>query len=269
MVTCDDLKLGGTLSAAGLTGATSINSTALGVADWSTLFGTVGQSGTLVGVYGRPGVIVAGDRLPRERLLTLSVNVHSRVVAGEDCTPSEQALLDNTDTFLELASRRDGVYLEVTLPDGTTRFTQVENLDPGPMVQPSFFRRFNIPFVARWGMWWSGGQESSQVVSGGTVVAVGGTQIVYDAVLTFSAATTFLHLGLGWGIEALAGTFPLTVDLGKRLVYTGSNPDNHATNRIRRTVVPGDGRLWGWFEPGNNNTTAGANVTVTWRNQWL
>jgi hypothetical protein len=265
MTTCDDLRLGGTLSGAGLTGGTSINDTSISVADWSGLFGTVGQSGRLVDVYGRPGVYVAGDRLPRNRLLSLAVNIHR--FDQESCTPSELALMENTDTFLDLASTRDGVYLEVDLPDASTRFTRVINLDPGPINQPAATRSAIIPFVAPWGHWWQGGAQSSDVISGADTLIVAGTQTIYDAVLSFGANGTFTHSGLGWAIEVTgAGGFPVLVDLGNRTVTVAGVP---ATNRLRRTTVEGEGRVWGWFEVGSNSVTATTAVTVTWRNQWL
>jgi len=259
MNTCDDLRLGGTLSSSGISGGVSINSTGISVADWSTLFGTVGYSGSLIGVYGRPGVVVAGDNLPRERLLTLMVNVHRRDPV--DCTPSDLALLANTDLFLELASQREGAYLEVDLPDTTSRFLHVRNLDPGPITQPAAFRSAQIPFVAEWGFWRAGGTERS---GGAPTVTINGSQTVYDAVLSFPSAGVFAHTGLGWSIEALAGSFPLVVDLGRRTVEVGGVA---VSNRIRRTTVTGQGRVWGWFTKGANSVTGAA--TVTWRDQWL
>jgi hypothetical protein len=264
---CDDLLLGGTLSSAGITGNVSINNTAMSVADWSSLFGTVGMSGSLAEVYGRPGSYMAGDRLPRSRFSTLSVNIHRYPADIENCTTSDLALMENTDDFLQLLSNRNGTYLEVVMPDASRRFTHVVNLDPAPMLQPTAFRRFNVPLVSQWGHWHQGGTESSQVVSGATSLVVGGTQTIYDAVLTFSANGTFTHSGLGWAIQITgAGGGPVVVHLGQRTVTLSGNP---ATNRMRRTTVEGDGRIWGWFNTGSNSVTSTVSVTVTWRNQWL
>ena len=43
MATCDDLRLGGTLSATGITGGLSINNTALSIEDWSGVLGHPGN----------------------------------------------------------------------------------------------------------------------------------------------------------------------------------------------------------------------------------
>lgn len=263
-VTCDDLRVGGTLSGSGLTGGLSINNTAISVADWSSLFGTVGQTGSLVTVYGRPGSYVAGDRLPRSRLMILSVNVHRK--DAEECTPSDLALLENTDEFLDVVSRRDGTYLEVDLPDGSTRFVHVVNIDPGPMVQPSSFRRFNVPLIAEWGNWWEGGNQSSDAVSGADTITVGGNQTIYDAVLTFAGDGTFTHSGLGWAITITGSSGAVIVDLGNRQVTQGGLP---ATALMTRVPVANEERVWGWFTEGSNSVTSTVSVTVTWRDQWL
>lgn len=265
MTACDDLWVGGSLSSSGLSGGVSINATDISVADWSSLFGTVGMSGSMIGVYGRPGAYLAGDRLQMDRFLTLAVNIHRRTVAAE-CTESELALMDNTDEFLRILSQRAGTYLEVVFPDGSTRFTKVFNIDPGPMRQPMSRRSFAIPLRAPHGCWWSGGVQSSQVVAAPVAVAVGGTQPVYDARLIFSGDGTFTHSDLGWSITITGSSGTVIVDLGNRLVTQGGL---NATALMTRVPVPGDGRVWGWFEEGTNNVTSTVSVTVEWRNQWL
>lgn len=262
---CDDLRLGGVLSSGGLSGGVSINATDISVADWSTLFGTVGMSGESVFVYGRPGSYIAGDRLPRNRLLSLAVNIHRRTV-GAECTTSELALMENTDQFLELIAQRYGTYLEVVLPDGSTRFTRVVNKDPGPMIQPTSTRSFRIPLEAPWGYWWQGGNESTDLISSGDTIVVGGSQPIYDAVLSFSGDGTFEHTGLGWSITITGSTGTVLVDLGNRLVTQGGLS---AMQLMRRVPVAGEGRVWGWFEKGSNSVSSNVAVTVTWRDQWL
>lgn len=265
MPTCDDLRLGGTLSSSGLSGGVSINATDISVADWSTLFGTTGMSGQLVGVYGRPGSYLAGDRLVKDRLLSLVVNIHRRSVS-EDCTESELALMDNTDTFLDLISRREGTYLEVVFPDASTRFTYVLNLDPGPMRQPGARRSFNIPLQAPWGPWWSGGMQSSETIAAPDTIVVGGNQTIYDARLIFSGDGTFTHSDLGWAITITGSSGVVIVDLYNRIVtQAGLN----ATALMTRVPVLGQGRVWGWFLEGTNNVTSTVSTTVEWRNQWL
>jgi hypothetical protein len=219
-------------------------------------------------VYGRPGSYVAGDRLPKDRFLTLTVNIHRRTAEAE-CTTSELALLANTDAFLDLISQRDGTYLEVVLPDTTTRFTHVVSLDPAPMRQPTARRSFAVPLVAPWGNWWKGGNQNSDAISGADTIVVGGTQPVYDARLVFAGDGTFEHTGLGWEITITgsSGFFSVAVHLGNRTVIEGGLS---ATALMTRVPVADEGRVWGWFDVGNNAVSAsGTTVTVEWRDQWL
>ena len=174
--------------------------------------------------------------------------------------------MDNTDTFLQLLSQRDGTYLEVVLPDLSTRFTHVVSVAPGPIIQPAGIRSAILPLTAPWGTWWEGGQESTQAVSGASAVVVGGTQPVYDAIIEFSGDGTFEHTVLGWEITITGSSGAVTVDLGNRTVTEGGLP---ATALMTRVPVVGDGRVWGWFTQGSNSVTSTVATTVTWRDQWL
>ena len=263
---CDDLRIGGTLSATGIAGGTSINGTAYSITDWSQVFGTVGMSGRAVEVFGRPGSVLAGDMLPNSRFPTLNLAILDRNQTGGLTEPtSEEQKQANTDAFLAIAASRNPVPLEVDMPDGTKRFLLVQNLDAAPIRQPRRLRTISVPLYAQWGLWREGGQQSSDVISGADTLVVAGAEEIYDPVLTFAAAGTFTHTGLGWAIQATAGTFPLIVDLGNRTVTQGGSP---APNRIRRTVIAGQGRIWGWFEVGNNAVNSSSSVTVTWRDQY-
>lgn len=255
-MTCDDLWLGGTLSSAGITGATNINGTNLWVADWSNLLGSWGISGGMEVVNGRPGGFVAGDLLPRERYPTLSM----RIRPGLTDLAKQQA----TDSFLALIANPAGNYLEVDMPDGTSRFIYVYNFDPAPIQQPRKDRTVNVPLVSPNQYWREGGTESTDTISSGDTLVTGGNVNVYDAVLVFAGDGTFTHSGLGWAIEVTGSGGAVTVDMGNRTVTEGGNP---ALNRIRRTSA-GDSRVWGWFTPGNNAVTSDVSVTVTWRDAW-
>lgn len=264
MPECDDLRLGGTLSSAGISGGISINSTAYSVVDWSTIFGTPGQSGSLVEVFGRPGNITAGDRLPLGRFLNLNIAIKDRDQSGglTEPTAAEQKQA-NTDAFLSLLMSRDGTFLEVDTPDGTSRFLHVRNNSPAPINQPRRLRTIRAPLESNWGFWREGGVENDQTVNGADTITVVG-ETVYDAVLEFSGDGTFTHNGLGWAIEVTGSSGVVTVDLGARTVTEGGVA---ATNRIRRTPVAGDGRLWGWFPNGSNSVNSTVPVDVIWRTQ--
>lgn len=251
MATCDDLRLGGTLSSSGISGGTNINSTTISVLDWSQILGTAGISGGLVEVSGRPGGYAAGDLLGAVRQVSLNIRL-----TGDTDTAKQT----NTDTFLGLISDPSGNYLEVDMPDGTSRFVYVYAFDPAPILQPRAIRAITVPMDSPNPYWREGGQESSDTISGADTMSFGGNRSVYDAVLVFAGDGTFTHDDEGWSIEVTGSGGAVTVDLGNRTVTEGGNP---AANRIRRSH-----RDWGWFPPGTNNVTTDVSVGVTWRDAY-
>ena len=258
---CNDLRLGGTLSAAGLAGGTSINSTALAVRDWSSLLGSAGLSGRVQLINGRPGGLISGDLLGKERYPILDMSITEYDASGGLTEPTAyEQKVANTDLFLGLVSDPDGQYLELDFPDGTSRFIHVSGLGPAPIIQSRRRRSIRVPLVSVFPYWKAGGQESTQTISGADLMAFGGNREVYDAVLVFAGDGTFTHSDLGWTIEVTGSAGAVTVDLGARTVVEGGSP---ATNRIRRSD-----RSWGWFVPGSNNVTADVSVGVTWRTSY-
>lgn len=256
---CNDLRLGGTLSASGITGGTSINSTALLVTDWSPLFGTAGITGSALEVSGRPGVLFGGDLLGRGRFFNLPMAI-TRYGPNFTLTAPDhdEQLVDNTDLFLKLATT-PSTYLEVDMPDGTSRFLRVTNLDPGYLSQATRVRKISIPFVADWPYWRVGGQESTDTIASADTITVGGTKPVYDPVLVFAGDGTFE--ADDWEIEVTGSSGAVTVDLGARTV---TQAGVSASNLIRRTS-----RDWGWFDVGSNSVTSDVQVVVTWRDQFV
>ena len=261
MTTCDDLRLGGTLSATGIAGGQSINNTGIGVEDWSSLLGTAGITGQSVEVFGRPGAYLAGDRLGQPRFPTLNMQITGWDRTGGTAWIDTQ-LQDNTDTFLELLSSPSGEYLEVDLPDTTSRFLYVWNLDPSLIAQPRRVRTMRAPLFSSFPYWKEGGQEDTDTISGTAPLSVGGNREVYDFEMVFSGDGTVTHNGLGWTIEVTGSGGAVTVDLSTQpiSITEGGTPAN---NRVRR-----NNRKWGWLVPGNNSITTDVSVDFTWRSSW-
>lgn len=266
-MSCDDLRLGGTLAAAGITGGLSVNSTALMVSDWAGLLGTPGISGSALSVTGRPGMFLAGDQLGQARFFNLLMRITRYGPVAWTLTEADQnhQIWENTDDFLTAVTVPETL-LEVDLPDGTSRFLVVTNLDPAYTSRHDRKRDIAIPLVSDWPYWRAGGAEESDVVSGAGAISVGGRKNVYDPVLVFAGNGTFTHSTLGWAIQVTGAAGPVTVDLGARTVTEGGVP---ASNRIRRTPATGQGRVWGWFTHGANSVTSTVSVTVTRRGQFV
>ena len=70
---CEDIKIGGTVTAAGITGGTSVSNHALMVADYSGLWGTVAKRASVQRSIGQPGGVVTGLELPDYRIQTLTL----------------------------------------------------------------------------------------------------------------------------------------------------------------------------------------------------
>lgn len=266
MTPCDDLRLGGTLSSSGITGGVSINGTAYSVTDWSGIFGTAGVSAEQVQVFGRPGAFTTGDLLGLPYSFNLDLAILEYNTSGGLTSPTfAEQKQANTDVFLALLASQTPQYLEVDMPDASKRFRRVANLFPAPLSQPRDLRTISAPMSDNWPYWHVGGNESTDTINGADTIVVGGNVNVYDAVLVFSGNGTFTHSTLGWAIEVTGASGAVTVDLGNRTVTEGGNP---APNRIRRTTVANQGRIWGWFTVGNNSVTSTVSVGVTWRNQY-
>jgi hypothetical protein len=261
MPTCNDLRIGGTLSATGIANGVTINDTALSVNDWSQILGSPGMSGQIAQVNGRPGGYVAGDRLglPRFPILNMTINDldHSGGLTEPTFAEQKQA---NTDQFLGLITNPAGNYLELDMADATKRFLYVYNLDPAAISQPRRQRTIRVPLQSTTTFWREGGNQSSDTISGADTMVVGGNREVYDAVLVFSGDGTFTHSTLGWTIQIIGSSGAVTVNLGARTVTEGGNP---ADNLLRR-----NNRKWGWFTVGNNSVSSTVSVGVTWRSAW-
>lgn len=264
MPTCDDLRIGGTLSATGITGGTSVNNYGISVEDWSQILGTGGVSASVQVVNGRPGGFVAGDQLGRERYPTLNLAITDLNASGglTSPTPPEQKQ-DNTDALLALVGNPAGNYYEVDMPDSTSRFLYAYNFDAAPISQPRRKRTIRIPLVSPMPYWKEGGNQSTDTINGSDTLVNGGNANVYDAVLVFAGDGSFSHNTLGWVLTISGSGGAVTVNMGARTVTEGGNA---ADNLLRRSGP--DARKWGWFTPGNNSVTTTVSVEVTWRSSW-
>ena len=258
MVDCDDLRLGGTLSATGIAGGTSINSTAIHVQDWSGVLGNPGVSLTPFSVTGRPGDLLVGDALPKSRLLTLNMEITRwGPVNGGLVEPTEQEqVVANTDDFLTLLANPLGNYLEITLPDTTLRFVKAYALDPAQVNQDRTLRRISVPMFAS-PYWRAGGNQSTDTISGADTLTTMGRVTVYDPVLVFSGDGAFTNSTAGWTLTITGSTGAVTVDVGARTVTMGGVPADQ--------VLTVTDREWGWFLPGANTVTSSVSTVVTWR----
>lgn len=256
---CDDLRIGGTLSASGISGGISINNSGIAVQDWSGLFGHVGYSSVGAKVAGRPGVMLVGDALPKERFLTLSLAFTQAKRTGGSTLASPGAYLwSNTDLILGYMADPLGFYLEVDDPLSTTRFVHCNAPDPASIDYLRQERRAVFPLLATQPYWKVGLQESTNTTNGAGSITNSGNVTVYDAILTFSGAGSFTNSTAAWTLTVSAAC---VLNLGTRTVtVAGVNSDNLLTARTDQA--------WGWFLPGANTIATTVSVTTTYRSQY-
>lgn len=256
---CDDVRIGGTLSSSGISGGISINNAGIAIQDWSGLFGHVGYSLSPARVAGRPGVVLVGDALPKERYLTLNLAMTQKRRTGGTVQASAGAYLwANTDLILQYLSDPLGFYLEVDDPGTTTRFVHLYAPDPASIEAFRNERRAVIPLIADEPYWKVGGNEVTSTGTGAGTVTNSGNVTVYDGIISFSGAGNYVNSTAGW---TLAVSSAAVVDLGNRTVTVGGvNSDNLLTTRTDRE--------WGWFLPGANTISRSVSSTLTYRPQY-
>lgn len=264
-LTCDDLRIGGTLSGSGISGGISINGSRFFVSDWTGLLGHVGYDRRLVQVAGRAGGYVVGDGTPDVRIHTLNLGVTRWDETGRGgLTEADEGnqLQANTDLIQQYLADPDGFYLERDMADGTTRFVHSYAIDPFPISQRTW-RRMSAPLRSDTPFWRQGGTQSSDSLSGSDTLTNAGNARLYDAVLTFpSTGATLASSALGWSITTASTSASVVVDLGARTVIRGS------TNVDALLTLGGDG-TWPYFVPGDNSVTVtGSAIGVTWREPW-
>lgn len=262
MVDCLDLRIGGTLSSAGITGGQTIQVPAHGPRSYTGLLGHPGFQNNGVRTIGRPGVYIPAGNLAQERLANLDLLVTGDPLPGE--TISEDGacweLDQNTDRVLAFMADPDGFYLERDLADGSSRFLQLRALASFPIATPALFTRtFTAVLTAVYPWWRAGGAQSSDVISGATVVTNPGTAPVQDLVLSFAGDAVLTNSTSGQSLEISGSSGTVTVDvLAGSIMQAGSPADN-------LLVAQSDFELMRLDVGANSFTHSGAAVTVTWR----
>lgn len=260
MPNCDDLRIGGVLSASGIAGGISIQDTRIMVSDWSGIFGHVGYSLQAVQVSGRPGSALVGDGLGLSRSITLPLLITRWGPTSKGALVASsygKQLWDNTDLLLGYLADNAGFYLEVDDPEAGTRFVQAYAINPAPLAQREW-RRIQVPLLCPWPYWSEGDAENSVAGSGAGTITVGGNVDVFDAILTFSGAGTYTNSTAGWTLTVSAAC--VINCKTRRVTVGGVNSDNLLTARTHRDFA--------WFQPGANTISRSVSVTTTWRDQF-
>lgn len=261
---CIDVKVGGSISGSTITGGTSLVAENLLIADYSGLWGVPGGRGLLSDIVGQPGSALAGQNLPRHRLLTLSVRATD--TPGGGGVPTHQQLSDNQDTLAGLFDDPAGTLIEWVTPDGSSRWIIAHALQSAPIVIQTRYRLLSLPLDAPW-PYWRAETLDSQVINGAAVAYtnLGGTvKRVYDPILEFAGDGVFTDnsSGLTCTVAGSAGTVTVQRDAttGRWTATEGGSP-------VPNKVTFADPR--GVYLTKGGTATTTVSVTVKTRDQWV
>jgi len=283
-MTCEArLRVGGTVSGDTITGGVSIESEAINLLTWDQVRGLPNrQLGNVVnpnrdGEIPRVGSPSRPGKLWRSKPVTLQVlawdrDVNGLITSGDGRCDHLEGNLDDVGELL--LSAEDLIVLEMDMPDGTTRWMELEFSGVGiPVLQGPVFGSTHaawsllVPMIAPY-PFWQDSEETDLVVTqagGSETLSNTGTAPIGNAQVLFAGDSILEHTEYGAELEASGVTTPpLTVDLrGSRVQVTEGG--SIVKGKMRRNRA-----AWMRFPRGNSTLTAtGANVTVRYRLQWL
>jgi hypothetical protein len=266
MLGCNDLRLGGTLGAASITGGVSVANWGIAVSDYAGLFGAPRQRGIIAEVSGRAGAVIStpDGRLPAARLFTLPLFVLDRnpatglVDSGTPCGWVES----NQDTVDRLVHSRDGFLVEYERSDGTKRFLHAFQNGQMTVQSRGRWRGVAVPSVAPYPYWRTVALVGPQTISGADTISINaGSLPVYDTTLVFSGDGAFTNSDTGQTITVAGSASAVTV-------RTGDSPSVTQAGSPARNLVTTNDDEWMRFDLGTVNVTSTVSVDVSWRASW-
>ena len=261
MSICEDLKVGGTVTGAGITGGTSVSDHALMVSDYSGLWGTVSKRATAQRSIGQAGGVITGKELPDSRLMLM--NLRSTDMDSVGGTNTVQQLWDNQDTLTSLFTDSEGAVIEWILPSESRWIRAYNLIGVGAFILDKF-RYLPLPLTAPWPYWQSDIEQHDYVDSPGEALAVGGTvERIYNPKLVFIDNGTFEDDTSGLSITVAGAAAPVTIE---RDTITGRWTALEGAAAVPGKVSVNDSR-WMFLTRGGT-VSADVGVHVYWRDQF-
>ena len=204
-------------------------------------------------------------KLYRPRLFTLSIIVYGFDDDGLILTSGQcEEMETNLDEIKGLLSSEALITMERDWADGTTRFLQMEQSGEAIDRQGAirYSRTLDVPCVAPYPFWQSSTLNTDTVDAGGGTVTNAGNAPISNLIAVFAGDSVLTHTEYGATLEVSGSASAVTVDCGARTVtQAGSAADNLLTrNRAYWIRLP---------KTGGSFTRSAANVTLSWRDQWL
>lgn len=253
---CSRLRLGGT---------TLDGIYALHPWSWDGLWGWPGRRGDNPPVLGRGGAYRVESKVAEQRRATLGLQIRRKAADGSTTLDGCEHLELNQDAILGLIGSPDLLTLEWDRANGTSRYLEVEVLDPSPISQHGDEQRLTVVMMAPYPQWRESGSPTVSAITGGPVsVNPGGNAEVEDLLISFAATGKLTNslTGDGLGVTHPGGA-PIEVNLGTGEVTQGGvQAGQHIADVDTARVFH--------LLPGVNNplTASAGTISVTHRPEW-
>lgn len=261
------LRFGGTISGSTITGGTLVDSPAISMVNHNNIWGLPGRRGFNSELLGQPGSRHR-RKLPRPRLMTLSVSVWDRDDQGTITAPNGKCeeLEDNMDTLLGLlGGGRGGQFMiQDDRQDSTTRWIMAE-AGEAFFVEGPLFGELHAAYTLLCPVtcaypFWQSETLNSDTLSGADTLTNAGNAPIYNSVLTYSGDGTLTNSDDGDTLEVDGSSGSVIVDIGERTVTQGGS----AADGL---LIPSD-PTWMVFGAGTTNVNATVSIGASYRDHW-
>jgi hypothetical protein len=261
-VPCVSIKLGGTVTDAGITGGIDIGDLRYQVNDWSGLWGSIPIRANHARISGRAGRVLTGSKLPDFRLLTLNLRSLPWDPTGgwsdgagysdEECGQIIENLLGLTGFFGD----SDPLVIEWVIDTARSLYLETYAVQGAQVFTQGKYRLISQPLEASY-PYWREDVLQTDTISGADTITNSGTAQVWDPILVFSGDGTFENLTTGQEYEVAGSGGAVTVDVGRKLVLEGGADADG--------VGFPDSSQWMRLAKGVNSVTSDVSVDVKWR----
>lgn len=263
---CSRLRLGGTISGSTLTGGTVIDAAGIAISSWDGLLSFPGFRGLNPQLLGSDGQYHRNDKPYRAKTLTLNFVAYGRDATGLVTSSVGEHLEANLEDIMELvAGSGEQAILERDMEDGSTRWIQIQALNPATIVRGPLFGTgmgsYSLPVIATaaYPFWQSETRHSDVITPGADTIVNAGNARISNAELVFAGAGSITNDDTG---DVLTATAACTVDVGLRQISNGGSP-------TPGRLDPPNRDWWFRLQKGTTNVTvATSNVTVNYRDHW-
>jgi len=261
-IPCVSIRLGGTVTDAGITGGVDIGDLRYQVDNWSGLWGSIPIRATHQRISGRAGRVLTGSRLPDFRLLTLSLrsmpwDSTGGYTGGAGYTDEECGqIVENLLGMVGFFGDAEPLVIEWVVDPARSLYLEVYAVQGSPVQTQGKYRLLSQPLEASYPYWREAVLAEETIVGADTIVNPG-TAGIFDPVLVFSGDGTFENLTTGQEITVAGSAGPVTVDVGNRTILEGGG-DADGVAAVERNQ-------WMRLDRGANSVTSSVSVDVEYR----